>query len=448
VPFALALALLGCARIGCIAGRWCARPATGRTWLIAVTPQAIAIAVFGAGAVLLFSGATPGYHPAPRLLRDFVPLPVLELSHLLGSAVGVGLLVLANGLYRRLDAAWWLTLWLLCAGHAAVAAQGLRLRGGDRLTAVAGLLIVSRGRFRPPRLADRAALLDPLAHRPRARAGRDRTAGGAFAYRHIPYDHDLWWQFAFEAPAPTQPACAAPRARRGSGLRPVAPAASRAARFRPKPGEADLASATAVIRQNDDTTANLALLGDKNLLFNADRTRFHHVPGIGRSWVAMGDPVGPEAAREALAWDRSSRRCDTMAASPVFYQVTPENLPLYVDLGLSLTKLGEEARIPLASFSLEGGASADLRQTHRRAARDGARFEVVARAQCPRSCRSCARFPTTGSATNRAARKRFSLGYFDEHYLGNFDCAVVRSGGASSRSPICGRPDRASCRWT
>src|SRR5208282_1073588 len=87
-----------------------------RTWLIAVTPQAVAIAVFGAGAVLLFSGATPGLGARMTLLRDFVPLPVLELSHLLGSAVGVALLVLANGLYRRLDAAWWLTMWLLCAG--------------------------------------------------------------------------------------------------------------------------------------------------------------------------------------------------------------------------------------------------------------------------------------------------------------------------------------------
>jgi len=38
------------------------------------------------------------------------------LSHLLGSAVGVGLLIIAHGLYRRLDAAWWLTIWLLCAG--------------------------------------------------------------------------------------------------------------------------------------------------------------------------------------------------------------------------------------------------------------------------------------------------------------------------------------------
>ncbi len=82
------------------------------------------IAVFLAGAVLLFSGATPGLGNRLDLLRRVVPLPILELSHLLGSAVGVGLLVIAHGLYRRLDAAWWLTHLAAVRGNPAVASQG------------------------------------------------------------------------------------------------------------------------------------------------------------------------------------------------------------------------------------------------------------------------------------------------------------------------------------
>ena len=124
--------------------------------------------------------------------------------------------------------------------------------------------------------------------------------------------------------------------------------------------------------------ANLALLGDKNLLFNEDRTAFIMYQASGSSWVSMGDPVGPPAAYEPLVW-AFIENCDGMAVSPVFYQVTPENLPLYIDLGLSLSKLGEEARVPLDTFSLEGAARADLRHAHRRALRDGAQFEVVPR---------------------------------------------------------------------
>ena len=70
--------------------------------------------------------------------------------------------------------------------------------------------------------------------------------------------------------------------------------------------------------------------------------------------VALGDPVGrPEDARE-LAW-RFREICDRHGGWTIFYEVGPENLPLYLDLGLSLLKLGEEARVPLENFSLEGG---------------------------------------------------------------------------------------------
>ena len=69
----------------------------------------------------------------------------------------------------------------------------------------------------------------------------------------------------------------------------------------------------------------------------------------GNSWVAMGDPVGLLEASEALAWE-FLEHCDVMAVSPVFYQVKPENLPLYIDLGLTSSKLGEEARVPVEGF--------------------------------------------------------------------------------------------------
>ena len=92
--------------------------------------------------------------------------------------------------------------------------------------------------------------------------------------------------------------------------------------------------------------------------------------GLARSVIAV--------LCEPLAWD-FIEACDGMAVSPVFYQVAPDNLSLYIDLGLTLSKLGEEARVPLRVFSLDGASRADLRQMHRRAARDGAEFEVVPR---------------------------------------------------------------------
>jgi phosphatidylglycerol lysyltransferase len=425
VPFALALTLLAWHELKVRRGPVMRMMQLARTWLIAVAPQAIAIAVFGAGAVLLFSGATPGLTHRLALLRDLVPLPVLELSHLLGSAVGVGLLVLANGLYRRLDAAWWLTLWLLCAGAVLSLLKGFDYEEALTLTAVAGLLILSRKRF-----ARRASLIEQR-FSPAWLVALGLVLGAAvllvgFAYRHISYAHDLWWQFAFEAPAPRslRALLLALILAAAYGLwrllRPAPPALVR-------PTDADFATATEVVRHNDDTTANLALLGDKNLLFNAERTAFIMYQVSGRSWVAMGDPVGPVAACEALAWN-FLERCDTMAASPVFYQVRPDNLALYVDLGLNLTKLGEEARVALPAFSLEGGARAELRQTHRRAVREGAKFEVVPQADVVALMAQLKAISDTWLADKPGGEKGFSLGLFDARYLANFDCALVRSG--------------------
>ena len=426
-PFGLALLLLGAHEAWIHRGpvvRW-ARLV--RTFLTAVTPQAIAIAVFLAGAVLLFSGATPALGDRLALLRNFVPLSVLELSHLLGSVVGVGLLIIAHGLYRRLHAAWWITIWLLCAGILLSLLKGFDYEEATILGLVVILLTSARTRFRR-----RASLIEQ--HYSSAWIVAFFlvlfTAGWLvlFAYRHIPYDNEMWWQFAFHA--------SAPRSLRASLLAVMIAAAYGLWRvLRPAPPrfsaprEADLERVAELIEQGEDTTANLALLGDKNLLFNKERTACIMYQSSGSSWVAMGDPIGPAELGEALAWE-FLEDCDGMAVSPVFYQVTPERLPLYIDLGLNLSKLGEEARVPLESFSLEGAARADLRQAHRRAGRDGATFEMISRSGVTAILPELRAVSDAWLAEKNTAEKRFSLGYFDERYIAHFDVGVVRHHGA------------------
>ena len=203
-----------------------------------------------------------------------------------------------------------------------------------------------------------------------------------------------------------------------------------------------------LIADVEDTTANLALLGDKNLMFNKERTAFIMYQVSGHSWVAMGDPGrDPPEGGEALAWE-FLENCDVMAVSPVFYQVKPQNLSLYIDLGLNLSKLGEEARVPLGTFSLEGPARADLRQAHRRA--------VPRRRASSRWCRAPASRPFAG-----AARGVRCVAGGEEHrgeafFPGVFRRAVsqelrLRSGAPRRRrrrlrQSLARRP-RTSCRW-
>jgi phosphatidylglycerol lysyltransferase len=138
----------------------------------------------------------------------------------------------------------------------------------------------------------------------------------------------------------------------------------------------------------------------------------------------MGDPVGPPSARAELVWS-FREACDRFAARPVFYQVGAENLPIYIDAGLSLAKLGEEARVELRTFDLEGAARAELRRVHRRAQREGVKFEVIPVADVRSRLPAMRAVSDDWLSTKGIAEKGFSLGSFDPDYLGNFDCAAA-----------------------
>lgn len=97
-----------------------------------------------------------------------------------------------------------------------------------------------------------------------------------------------------------------------------------------------------------------------------------------RTWVALGDPVGPPAEWPELVWS-FIELADRHGGKVAFYQIPPSSLPLYLDAGLEVFKLGEMARVFLPSFSLEGSTRADLRYALKRGERDGLRFEMIPR---------------------------------------------------------------------
>jgi phosphatidylglycerol lysyltransferase len=138
----------------------------------------------------------------------------------------------------------------------------------------------------------------------------------------------------------------------------------------------------------------------------------------------MGDPVGPSEEREELVW-RFRELADQAGAWSVFYQVSAEHLPTYLDAGLALSKLGEEGRVSLPGFSLDGSARAELRQAHRRAGRDGLRFRIVPAEGVAPLMPALRRVSDEWLQARSTAEKGFSLGRFSEPYLNRFPLALV-----------------------
>ena len=170
-------------------------------------------------------------------------------------------------------------------------------------------------------------------------------------------------------------------------------------------------------------------LRDKGLLFDDARDGFVMYGVQGRTWVAMGDPVGSEARLSDLI-RRFVDRADDFGGAPVFYEIGPTHLHRYVDFGMTFVKLGEEARVDLTTFSLGGGGhAAKFRQAVRRLERDGGTFRVLPATDVPACLPQLRRVSDDWLAQKAAAEKGFSLGFFDEAYVSRFPLGVVERDG-------------------
>jgi phosphatidylglycerol lysyltransferase len=386
-----------------------------------LTPRALSLLMFVAGVVLLFSGATPAAEGRLEWINQFVPLGIVETSHLAGSLVGVVLLLLSQGVARRLDAAYHAATIALVAGIASSLLKGVDIEEAVLLTAF--LLLLRRAR---PAFDRKAALfetrLSPGTLAAIAAALVASTWLGLFAFKHVEYSDELWWQFALSAEAPRFL-----RATVGSAIAVLLIAAAKLMRQAPhqvdppSPGELD--TAAGIIAAQAHAAPNLIFLRDKGVLFDAGRRGFVMYGVQGRTWAAMGDPVGPSELVPGLI-RAFLERCDDFGGTPVFYEVRKDYLHHYADFGLTFIKLGEEARVDLSTFTLEGGAGHRYRQALRRIEKAGAHFRIIPPAGV------AAILPQLRGVSDdwlghKGAEKGFSLGFFDEEYLSRFPIAVI-----------------------
>ncbi len=395
-------------------------------WGSAIAPQVFALAVFVAGAILLFSGALPPVRERASFLRDLLPLPAMELSHFLGSLTGATLLILARGLQRRLDGAYHLTVVMLVFGMLFSLLKGLDYEEAAILGIMLAALLPCRSEFY------RKASLTAQRFSPGwvmliVIVLLSSVWLGLFAYKHVDYSHDLWWRFTFRGDAP--------RFLRGTAGAVALILLYAVARLlvpaRPQPPSLPIDAAArvrAIVRASPRTYANLALLGDKHFILSDDSQAFLMYGIENRSWVTMGDPVGPRESWEDLIW-KFVESCDRYHGQPAFYQIDAQSLELYTNLGLTFLKLGEEARVPLGSFSLEGNAKKGLRHSRNRLAREHYTFRIAPPEQVPDLLEPLQRVSDAWLREKNTREKRFSLGFFDPAYIAQNPVALVEGAG-------------------
>jgi len=394
-------------------------------WLPYMVPPALTVITFLGGVIMLFSGATPTISNRLQKLSAYVALPVMEVSHFLGSILGVGLLILSRGLQRRLDTAYHLTVSLVLIGIILSFLKGLVYEEAGALLVMLLILIPSRPSF----------------YRKGSLFGGKFTLGWLFvicvvflstgwltyfSYKHVEYSNDLWWRFAFMADAPRSL-----RAAVGALiavliyafakiLHPLSP--------RPLAGDkSDLQKAVPIMESSPVSHASLAYLGDKALLFSSSSKAFIMYSISGRSWIAMGDPIGPQSEWQELIW-QFCELCDRFGGWPVFYEASRQNLHVYIDLGMTFLKLGEEGRVDLKTFSIDGGSRKELRHTLNKLSREGLSFQLVPKGDVMTIAPDLKRVSDAWLHGNTSKEKGFSRGCFRMEYVSEFPVGVIRRG--------------------
>lgn len=393
---------------------------------LAAAPWTAALATLAAGVMLVASAATPSLPERFIRVLAFEPVLLIEISHFLSSVLGMVLVMLAFGLKARLDAAWAATLVVLLIAAPLSLAKGFIWEETAWLLLLAVLLAPFRAAFpRQARLSRMEVTPGWLVSAVCLVAGVGLL--GLWSFENADYGEMPWWQVMAD-----EDAARSLRAWVGAAValtafgvwRMLASAATPAIAGEDDP---EFQRVRAILAKAEDSgpNANLALLGDKRFLFSQSGESFLMFGVRGRSWIALGAPIGRASERMELYW-RFCELADAHAARPGFYALEADDLPDVVELGFAIQKMGEAASAPLEDFSIEGTKRGNLRRAWRQAKEQGAQFEVIPPDGVAALMPDLKRISDAWLAHHAGGEKAFSLGGFYPRYVQEFPVAIVR----------------------
>jgi len=155
---------------------------------------------------------------------------------------------------------------------------------------------------------------------------------------------------------------------------------------------------------------------DKSYFFSSSGRSFLAYRVANHFALVLGDPVGPD--EEIAATVREfAKLCTARGWRLAFHQVRGELLSVYQGLGFRGLKIGDDARVDLEHFSLEGSAMKEFRNTANRLRRLGYHVQRIEPQQ------AVALFPQLQQVSDEwlslpgHRERRFTLGSFTREYV-------------------------------
>jgi phosphatidylglycerol lysyltransferase len=169
-------------------------------------------------------------------------------------------------------------------------------------------------------------------------------------------------------------------------------------------------------------TSHLNLLNDKQFYWAQNKQVLISYQKVGKTYVVLGDPIGNDHffSRSIDEFEKYSRSINKTA---VFYQVSPLYINDYQKRGYQVMKLGEEAKLSLLGFSLDGKKGARLRTRKNKFERDGYHFKVVLPKHPSHLIEELNNISDSWLGSRK--EKGFSVGFFCTNYIKRFPLALL-----------------------
>lgn len=430
IPFLLGFALLRRLPVFTPPQRGLAR--LGQVRLIAILTGAM-------GLLNVLSASTPALANRAAVLERYSPLAVTRGGNVTAVLAGFALIVLAYGLTQRKRAAWAGTLLVLLVSAVSHLVKGLDYEEATLAILLAVYLFWQRAQFQarsdPPSLRRGVvALISALAF-----TLVYGTTGFYLLDRHYSVNFGLGAALRQTVVMFTQFYDPGLQPITGFGryfaasiyvvggvtlaygliqlLRPVIQ------RHPATPAEWERARQI-VERYGRSTLARFVLFHDKAYWFSPGGSVVGYATRA-KTAVALGDPIGPpEDAAAAITGFRDF--CHRQGWQPAFYQTLPDNLAAYQSAGFDAVRTGHEAVVDLHTFTLDGKTGKPFRTPINKLNRLNYRADIVPPPLTHTLLHELREVSDEWLVMMHGKEMRFSLGWFDNDYIGNSAVIVVR----------------------
>lgn len=394
--------------------------------MINVVPKILYMLVFACGIILVFTGVLKPELEDLKIINKFISVEIIEFFHFWGSILGIVVLVLAFGIKRKIQQAYYISVVLLIFGIISLVIKGLYYKESIFLMVTLLILLPSKKYFyKDMNIIDENFKVNWLI------VILSIIIVSIFLGVHV-YNNELYSQATTNIPVLNKGYSRFLRASIGIGTLYFIFLFIRifetAIIVKNVNTKEEIEKIKKCLLLSNRADGALVLINDKKIIFNEKEDAFIMYAQSRKSYIALGDPVGnKEAFSEVIL--KYYEFCKSQKKQCVFYEISNKYINHYLEAGLNFLKIGEEGTLDIEKFELNGAEKKNLRATYNKLSKEEFQFEIILRDDFNKYKERFRYISDEWLLSKHSGEKGFSLGRFDEEYLKNFNFAVIKKDG-------------------